>query len=77
MVLELLEFKLKIDKVMKWCFESNREITDSVHDAFKHFINIRKNRPAELIAKYVDYLMKSGNKGKPNQSDHISENVLS
>lgn len=62
MVLELLEFKLKIDKVMKWCFESNREITDSVHDAFKHFINIRKNRPAELIAKYVDYLMKSGNK---------------
>ena len=63
MVTELLEFKEKIDNIMKNCFENNRILTDAVQDAFKHFINIRKNRPAELIAKYVDQMMRSGNKG--------------
>lgn len=62
MVSELLEFKLKIDRVMKKCFENNRVLGDAVHDAFKYFINIRKNRPAELIAKHVDKMMRSGNK---------------
>ena len=64
MVTELLEFKEKIDQIMKKCFDNNRVLTDAVQDAFKHFINIRKNRPAELIAKYVDQMMRSGNKGK-------------
>ena len=63
MVAELLEFKLKLDAVLFDCFENNRSLTDTVQDAFKYFINVRKNRPAELIAKYVDHLMKSGNKG--------------
>ena len=63
MVAELLEFKQKIDEIMKKCFENNRILGDAVHDAFKYFINIRKNRPAELIAKHVDQMMRSGNKG--------------
>ena len=63
MVNELLEFKQKIDEIMKKCFENNRILGDAVHDAFKYFINIRKNRPAELIAKHVDQMMRSGNKG--------------
>ena len=63
MVNELLEFKQKIDEIMKKCFENNRVLGDAVHDAFKYFINIRKNRPAELIAKHVDQMMRSGNKG--------------
>jgi len=63
MVNELLDFKQKIDEIMKKCFENNRVLGDAVHDAFKYFINIRKNRPAELIAKHVDQMMRSGNKG--------------
>ena len=63
MVAELLEFKQKIDEIMKKCFENNRILGDAVHDAFKYFINIRKNSPAELIAKHVDQMMRSGNKG--------------
>ena len=63
MVAELLQFKGKLDSVLSKCFENNRNLIDTVHDAFKIFINLRKNRPAELIAKYVDHLMKSGNKG--------------
>jgi len=63
MVTELLEFKTRLDVVLFDCFENNRALIDTVQDAFKYFINVRKNRPAELIAKYVDHLMKSGNKG--------------
>lgn len=62
MVNELLEFKHKIDEITKKCFENNRVLGDAVHDAFKYFINIRKNRPAELIAKHVDQMMRAGNK---------------
>ena len=73
MVNELLEFKQKIDEIMKKCFENNRVLGDAVHDAFKYFINIRKNRPAELIAKHVDQMMRSGNKGSVANSWNFQE----
>ena len=63
MVSELLIFKSFVDAILFTCFENNRALIDTVQDAFKYFINVRKNRPAELIAKYVDHIMKSGNKG--------------
>ena len=31
-------------------------------DAFENFINKRQNKPAEMIAKYIDTRLKSGNK---------------
>ena len=73
MVNELLEFKQKIDEIMKKCFENNRVLGDAVHDAFKYFINIRKNRPAELIAKHVDQMMRSGNKGTVGNFENFQE----
>ncbi len=31
-------------------------------ESFEAFINIRQNKPAEMIAKFVDSKLKSGNK---------------
>jgi hypothetical protein len=31
-------------------------------ESFEHFINQRQNKPAELIAKYVDCKLRAGNK---------------
>jgi cullin-4 len=31
-------------------------------EAFESFINIRQNKPAELIAKFVDSKLRAGNK---------------
>lgn len=36
-------------------------------DAFESFINLRQNKPAELIAKHVDSLLRSGNKGQTEE----------
>lgn len=32
-------------------------------DAFEQSVNQRQNRPAELLAKFIDAVMKSGGKG--------------
>uniref|UniRef100_A0A8C5QK06 Cullin family profile domain-containing protein n=1 Tax=Leptobrachium leishanense TaxID=445787 RepID=A0A8C5QK06_9ANUR len=48
MVQELLDFKDKVDHI--------------IDNLLKNFINRRANKPAELIAKYVDSKLRSGNK---------------
>lgn len=39
-----------------------------LQEAFEYFINVRQNRPAELIAKYIDSKLKPGNKVPPQIS---------
>lgn len=62
MVQELLEFKEQMDKVLFECFMSNEKFGNSLKEAFETFINQRPNKPAELIAKFVDSKLRSGNK---------------
>ncbi|KAF2900446.1 hypothetical protein ILUMI_05741 [Ignelater luminosus] len=54
MIQELIDFKDKIDNVVLSCFENNDKYVDIVRDSFKCFINQRHNKPAELLAKFVD-----------------------
>ena len=62
MVQELLDFKVKLDDIMARCFGSNEQFIVSMKEAFESFINIRQNKPAELIAKFVDSKLRAGNK---------------
>lgn len=62
MVQELLDFKDRMDVVVSECFQANEKFHNSLKEAFENFINIRPNKPAELIAKFVDSKLKSGNK---------------
>ncbi len=62
MVQELLDFKDKLDLVIVDCFNSNDHFIISMKEAFESFINTRQNKPAELIAKFVDSKLKAGNK---------------
>lgn len=62
MVSELLTFKEQMDKVVNDCFMSQERFINSLKEAFEHFINQRPNKPAELIAKYIDARLRSGNK---------------
>lgn len=62
MVAELLEFKEKLDEVVTVCFQKNDKFLYSLREAFEHFINQRQNKPAELIAKFVDVKLRAGNK---------------
>merc|ERR1712198_696044 len=62
MVQELLDFKEKLDNILKSCFRNNDKFVTSLKDAFESFINQRQNKPAEMIAKFVDSKLRAGNK---------------
>lgn len=52
MVQELLDFKDKMDNIVCTCFKKNEKFSNSLREAFEHFINQRANKPAELIGKF-------------------------
>lgn len=62
MVQDLLDFKDKMDNIVSVCFECNDKFMSSLREAFEFFVNLRSNKPAELIAKYVDMKLRAGNK---------------
>jgi len=62
MVQELLDFKEKLDIIMEKCFRSNEKYITALKDSFESFINQRQNKPAEMIAKFVDSKLRAGNK---------------
>ncbi|KAF5297248.1 hypothetical protein FQR65_LT10020 [Abscondita terminalis] len=62
MVQELLDFKDTMDNIVATCFNKNEKYSNSLKEAFEYFINQRANKPAELIAKFVDSKLRAGNK---------------
>ena len=62
MVQDLLNFKDALDHIINNCFGKSEKFTTSMKEAFEYFINQRANKPAELIAKFVDSKLKAGNK---------------
>ncbi|CAK9167858.1 unnamed protein product [Ilex paraguariensis] len=63
MVSSLLEFKASLDTIWEESFSKNDTFGNTIKDAFEHLINLRQNRPAELIAKFLDEKLRAGNKG--------------
>nr|XP_011460204.1 PREDICTED: cullin-4 [Fragaria vesca subsp. vesca] len=63
MVSSLLEFKASLDTIWEESFSKNEAFCITIKDAFEHLINLRQNRPAELIAKFLDEKLRAGNKG--------------
>lgn len=62
MVQELLEFKDRMDSIVNQCFQKNPKFLNTLKEAFESFVNQRPNKPAELIAKYLDLKLRAGNK---------------
>ncbi|XP_036621814.1 cullin-4B-like [Trichosurus vulpecula] len=62
MVQELLDFKDKVDHIIDISFMKNERFVNATKEAFETFINKRPNKPAELIAKFVDSKLRAGNR---------------
>jgi len=62
MVSLLLDFRARLEVLHVEAFVPNEGFTQTVKSAFEHVVNARQNRPAELIAKFVDVQLRSGNK---------------
>ncbi|CAD6576480.1 MAG: hypothetical protein ASARMPREDX12_007903 [Alectoria sarmentosa] len=72
MVVRLLDFKKKLDLILEHSFQRHEGLGHSLREAFETFINKsqRSNmtwgtdnpKPGEMIAKYVDVVLKGGTK---------------
>ncbi|EHY52580.1 hypothetical protein HRR83_006927 [Exophiala dermatitidis] len=75
MVVRLLEFKSRLDRILKYSFHNNEALGNALHKSFETFINKTKKsqsnwdtdnaKPGEMIAKHVDLLLKGGVKAVP------------
>ncbi|KAJ6829718.1 cullin-4 [Iris pallida] len=73
----LLEFKASLDTIWEASFSKNEAFSQTIKDSFEHLINLRQNRPAELIAKFVDEKLRAGNKGTSEEElDGTLDKVL-
>ncbi|KAJ2848833.1 hypothetical protein IWW36_003051 [Coemansia brasiliensis] len=63
----LLEFKSKLDNILNNAFQSDGKLHSALREAFEIFINTRRNKPAQLIARYVDQYMRTGSKTDDEQ----------
>ena len=77
MVQNLIDLKAAIDKVVLECFDDEESFHSSLKEAFEYSINLRQNRPAELVAKYIDAKLRSGNKGGGEEElENVLDSVL-
>lgn len=77
MVQDLLEFKEKMDRVVSESFQKQERFVYSLKEAFEYFINQRPNKPAELIAKFIDAKLKSGNKeASEDELEKVLDKIL-
>ena len=78
MVPRLLQFKKKLDTIWEFSFSKHEGLGHSLRQAFESFINTTKKsnmtwgtdnpKPGEMIAKYVDTILKGGTKAIPKNS---------
>jgi len=54
LIQEMIDFKDRMDRLVRESFDTNERFINSLKEAFENFINVRTNKVAELIAKYVD-----------------------
>lgn len=62
MVTTLLSFKDELDKTLHDSFDNNPTFANAFKESFETFINSRRNKPAEMLAKYFDTMLRSGAK---------------
>ena len=62
MIEDLLSFQERMDVILKSSFGYSEPFKQALKSAFEQFMNARQNRPAELLAKFVDRKLR-GEKG--------------
>ena len=59
MVPRLLALKTAADDAVKRAFDGGEPFAATAREAFEHFVNARANKPPELIAKFVDGVLRA------------------
>ncbi|SCZ89398.1 BZ3500_MvSof-1268-A1-R1_Chr1-1g01155 [Microbotryum saponariae] len=62
MVINLIALRNSGSNIVEQCFAREQQFSQAISSAFEFFINKRENKPAEMIAKFLDAKLRSGNK---------------
>lgn len=62
MISLLLQLKSRMDRMVEEAFGGSSAFANALKEGFERFINQRSNRPAELLAKHMDSVLKGGSK---------------
>ncbi|KAJ4460321.1 putative ABC transporter F family member 1 [Paratrimastix pyriformis] len=75
---ELLQYRRGLLAILEQSFAKNERFEAALRDAFEFFVNTRKNRPAELVAKFIDKVLRSGNKTMTDEEmeDHLDQALI-
>ncbi|KAK0556373.1 hypothetical protein OC846_001196 [Tilletia horrida] len=77
MIERTLTLKAKLDKVVTQDWQGDLNLARALKDAMEASINKRPRKPAEMIAKYLDVKLKSGNKTMTDaQLEHALNEAL-
>ena len=81
MVVRLLHFKRQLDKVWVTCFKKHQSLGYGLKEAFEEFINKTEktkitwdtdnDKPGEMIAKYLDMILRGGVKAIPQNPEEL------
>ncbi|ORZ23304.1 ubiquitin-protein ligase, cullin 4 [Absidia repens] len=67
MVLTLLQYKDKLNQILKMAFNDNPSFSNALKESFENFLNSRDNKPAEMLAKFIDSTLRFGTKQQQQQ----------
>ncbi|KAJ2725244.1 hypothetical protein GGI07_001377 [Coemansia sp. Benny D115] len=77
LVTELLSFKQRLDAIITTSFSNNPAFVYALREAFGDFINTKRNKPSQLIARFIDQCMRSGGKMASEEDlDELLDRVL-
>ncbi|OQR94149.1 Cullin family protein [Achlya hypogyna] len=77
MVAGLLAFKADLDVMLRDAFHNDATFVHALKSAMEQAINAKASRPAELIAKFVDAKLKTGNKdGSEREIEALLDRVM-
>eukprot|EP01065_Artemidia_motanka_P015200 TRINITY_DN1906_c0_g1_i1.p2 TRINITY_DN1906_c0_g1~~TRINITY_DN1906_c0_g1_i1.p2 ORF type:complete len:763 (+),score=319.14 TRINITY_DN1906_c0_g1_i1:62-2350(+) len=76
MIPDLLKFRRDLDLVLRDAFAGRKEFQYALRDSFAGFINMRANRPAELLAKFLDQKQRASSKEADEDLEPLMEQCL-
>ncbi|XP_074030664.1 cullin-4A [Leptinotarsa decemlineata] len=59
MIQDLLQFKFKLDSIVENSFKGDPLFNNIIRNSFIKFINSKQNKPAQLLAKYIDLKLRT------------------
>ncbi|KAI7869527.1 cullin 4, partial [Spinellus fusiger] len=76
LVVTLLDRKKRLDTVLSDCFMNDITFANTLKESFEVFVNTRKNKPAELVAKYIDSKLRSNTKNKEKNIEQVLDQAM-